>query len=87
MMMMMMILMPLLGLLSEFRKCVFALGTVEPIPGVELFTFAREDSLLRAWSVFMVSVDPDVVTGYNISEFDLPFLLERAHVLGVRDFP
>ena len=32
-------------------------------------------------------VDPDILTGYNINNFDLPYLLERAGALRVPTFP
>lgn len=31
--------------------------------------------------------DPDVITGYNITNFDLPYLLNRANALKVEAFP
>ena len=37
----------------------------------------------QEWSNFVQEVDPDVVTGYNIVNFDLPYLLNRAKVLKV----
>ena len=30
--------------------------------------------------------DPDIITGYNITNFDLPYLLNRAKTLGVKNF-
>ena len=35
----------------------------------------------------MSAVDPDVITGYNIINFDLPYLLNRAAALKVSSFP
>ena len=35
----------------------------------------------------MTAVDPDIITGYNIVNFDLPYLLNRANALKVRNFP
>lgn len=36
----------------------------------------------------MKEVDPDVIIGYNIANFDLPYLLDRAKALGAdREFP
>ena len=32
-------------------------------------------------------MDPDILTGYNIINFDLPYLLDRARELGVTNFP
>ena len=48
----------------------------------------------RAWASNLPShinnipqVDPDILTGYNINNFDLPYLLERAGTLRVPTFP
>ena len=40
-----------------------------------------------AWHKFFMEVDPDIVTGYNIAQFDIHYLLERASVLKVVQFP
>jgi DNA polymerase elongation subunit (family B) len=34
-----------------------------------------------------VETDPDIIIGYNICNFDLPYLLNRAEALKLRDFP
>lgn len=43
--------------------------------------------MLQAWCDFVNEVDPDVVIGYNIANFDLPYLLDRAKALKVEKFP
>lgn len=42
--------------------------------------------MLNAWRDFVNKADPDVVIGYNISNFDLPYLLDRASALKAKDF-
>ena len=37
--------------------------------------------MLRAWRDFVREVDPDIITGYNIVNFDLPYIIERAEYL------
>lgn len=39
--------------------------------------------LPQAWSAFVRIIDPDVITGYNIQNFDLPYLISRAQILKV----
>ena len=39
--------------------------------------------LLQRWSEFVREVDPDIITGYNIQNFDFPYLLDRAAHLKV----
>lgn len=43
--------------------------------------------MLKAWRDFIVEVDPDILTGYNILNFDIPYLFDRAEKLGVKEFP
>eukprot|EP00124_Ichthyophonus_hoferi_P000144 Ihof_evm8s5 gene=Ihof_evmTU8s5 len=66
---------------------VFSLNTCAPIIGSEVFSFDKEVDLLQKWTDFFQEVDPDIVTGYNIINFDLPYLLNRAKTLKVADFP
>lgn len=37
----------------------------------------------QAWAAFIRTMDPDVITGYNIQNFDLPYLISRAQTLKV----
>lgn len=39
--------------------------------------------MLVAWRDFIVDADPDVIIGYNIANFDFPYLLDRAKALNV----
>jgi DNA polymerase delta subunit 1 len=36
---------------------------------------------LESWAAFIREVDCDVITGYNIANFDFPYLLDRAKAL------
>ena len=42
-----------------------------------------ETQLLKEWAEFLQELDPDIITGYNIVNFDLPYLLNRAKALNV----
>lgn len=33
--------------------------------------------MLEAWARFVVDADPDLLTGYNVQNFDMPYLLNR----------
>ncbi|CAI8049449.1 DNA polymerase delta catalytic subunit [Geodia barretti] len=46
-----------------------------------------ETQLLKEWAEFLQELDPDIITGYNIVNFDLPYLLNRAKALKVDLFP
>lgn len=68
------------------QKVLFCLKPVNPIPGVQVFTFPDEREMLMGWTKWVLSVDPDVLTGYNMTQFDIPYLLGRAEVLGLQNF-
>ncbi|KAK6505129.1 DNA-directed DNA polymerase delta [Arthrobotrys musiformis] len=72
---------------QPFIRNVFCLDTCALIAGCQLCEFSREDQMLRAWTKFLQEVDPDVLIGYNIANFDFPYLLDRAETLKVKDFP
>lgn len=42
--------------------------------------------MLQAWAEFVQRADPDVIIGYNIANFDFPYLVDRANSLNVKDF-
>ena len=72
---------------SPAVKNVMTLGTCSAIVGAEVMPFADERQLLRAWRDFIIATDPDMIIGYNIVDFDLPYLLDRAETLRLTDFP
>jgi DNA polymerase delta subunit 1 len=43
--------------------------------------------MLQAWSDFVTEADPDLVIGYNTSNFDFPYLMDRAKALKIAKFP
>ncbi|XP_059608331.1 DNA polymerase delta catalytic subunit [Phlebotomus argentipes] len=63
---------------EPFIRNVFTLNTCAPIVGTQVLTFRTERELLAAWANFVRDVDPDILTGYNINNFDIPYLLNRA---------
>ncbi|OAG31840.1 DNA polymerase delta subunit 1 [Nematocida displodere] len=68
------------------EKVLFCLKDTNPITDVTIYSFETEAELLMAWSRWVVSIDPDVITGWNISGFDFPYLLGRAEALGLPEF-
>lgn len=76
-----------LGDQRPFVRNVFTVNTCSPIIGSEIFSNDKEEDMLLAWRDFVVKSDPDVIIGYNTTNFDLPYLLDRAKALGVSKFP
>ena len=68
-------------------KNVMVLGSCSPIVGAEVQSFDDEREMLRAWKDLVLATDPDWLIGYNIVNFDFPYLIDRATALGVADFP
>ena len=67
-------------------KNIFVLGTCAPIKDADVMCFETEEELLKAWRDFVIQSDPDIVTGYNIENFDTPYLVNRAKHLSVKGF-
>ncbi|MBX9637227.1 MAG: hypothetical protein K2Q45_06720 [Nitrosomonas sp.] len=53
--------------------------------GVSVYAFDTEAAMLLAFSQYIQACDPEALTGWNISNFDLPFLAERAKQLAIFD--
>uniref|UniRef100_A0A9J7XIY9 DNA polymerase delta catalytic subunit n=1 Tax=Cyprinus carpio carpio TaxID=630221 RepID=A0A9J7XIY9_CYPCA len=72
---------------EPFIRTVFTLQSCASIVGSQILCFTQEKQLLQSWAEFVRTVDPDIITGYNIQNFDLPYLLNRAATLKVNLFP
>ncbi|GAP84155.1 putative DNA polymerase delta catalytic subunit [Rosellinia necatrix] len=71
---------------KPFVRNVFCLDTTSPIVATQILDFDDEREMLKSWKEFLDKVDPDLITGYNISNFDFPYLLDRAKYLKVKGF-
>lgn len=72
---------------QPFVRNVMTLKSCSPIVGVDVMSFETERELLLAWRDFIREIDPDIIIGYNICNFDLPYLIQRAEVLSIAEFP
>ena len=72
---------------KPFVRNVFCMDTCSLIVNTQIFEFGSEEKMLMAWRDFLSEVDPDVIIGYNIANFDFPYLLDRATHLKVGRFP
>lgn len=45
--------------------------------------FDRESDLLLKWQMLLRITDPDIIIGYNICNFDLPYLVNRSKALNI----
>ncbi|KAF9499463.1 hypothetical protein BDN71DRAFT_1442132 [Pleurotus eryngii] len=72
---------------KPFIRNVFTLNSCSNIVGSQVISFDDERKLLESWRDFVQEADPDVIIGYNISNFDIPYLMDRAKALDVKNFP
>lgn len=72
---------------QPFVRNVMTLNSCSPIVGVDVMSFDTEREVFLAWRDFIREVDPDIIIGYNICKFDLPYLVERAQTLRIPEFP
>lgn len=64
-------------------KHIVTLKSCDPIPGVIVESYDTEAEMLIGWVNFIVKLDPDIITGYNIYGFDFKYIYERAKLLGI----
>ncbi|CCW63167.1 unnamed protein product [Phytomonas sp. EM1] len=68
---------------APLAKAAFCLKSCAPIAGANVYAYETEAELLLAWVSFLKTLDPDILTGYNICNFDFPYLLSRGTALRV----
>lgn len=62
-------------------KNIITLKSCDPIEGVEVQSYGTEQEVLHAWKELIRRLDPDILMGYNIFGFDMPYIWERAQEL------
>ena len=78
----------ILGSSKPFIRNVFTIDSCAQIVGAQVLEHNSQEDLLLAWKDFLLQVDPDVMIGYNIANFDLPYLIDRARAVKLDDqFP
>jgi DNA polymerase delta subunit 1 len=69
------------------QKAIFTLGGCADIPDSAVHSYSRERDMLMGWHDYFMAFDPDVITGYNILNFDWDYVMRRAEHLKIREFP
>jgi len=70
---------------EPYLNHMIVLGECDPIDNCILEKYNSERKVLKAWRDFIVKLDPDIITGYNIFGFDLRYLYERSVFLKCLD--
>uniref|UniRef100_A0A8D3DPA5 DNA polymerase n=1 Tax=Scophthalmus maximus TaxID=52904 RepID=A0A8D3DPA5_SCOMX len=66
---------------EPFIRTVFTLQSCASIIGSQILCFTQEKQLLQSWAEFLRTVDPDIITGYNIQNFDFPYFRNNIYLL------
>jgi DNA polymerase elongation subunit (family B) len=66
-------------------KNIITLNTCNPIENTDVITCATEKEVLMQWKNLMVSLNPDILTGYNIFGFDMEYIWIRAQECNIID--
>lgn len=70
---------------SCFKSILISYGTCDKIADTHVLSAKTEEQLLLTMSAVLQKYDPDFIIGYNIFNFDFPFLYDRADELGILD--
>lgn len=65
------------------RMVILTLNSCNPIKGAEVIPCHSEEEVPRQWMVLVQETDADILMGYNIKDFDMNFLFNRALTLKV----
>nr|QRE02495.1 DNA polymerase catalytic subunit [Otarine gammaherpesvirus 4] len=63
---------------NSYERMLLTLGTCEPIEGTRVYEFPSELDMFHAFFTLLRDGDVEIITGYNIANFDVPYVLERA---------
>ena len=66
-------------------KCIFSVKETNNIEEGTVISFENEKEMLKGWAFFVKKINPDIITGYNIINFDFPYIFDRAKILGIEN--
>ncbi len=72
---------------KPFIRNVFTYKACANIAGTHVLSFEHEADMLMKWREFIERVDPDMIIGYNTTNFDFPYLIDRSIALKLDKFP
>lgn len=59
------------------KKTIFCLGEYKEKEDEEAFTYSDEQRLLRDFIEYLNVIQPDILSGWNVRFFDIPYLVNR----------
>ena len=66
---------------NDTTKCILSLGDPDQHfvgKGIEIRRFDTEDELLLGFTEYVNELNPNVIVGYNIFGFDIPYMINRS---------
>ncbi|XP_072140626.1 DNA polymerase delta catalytic subunit-like [Dermacentor andersoni] len=69
---------------DDFRKYAFVVGSCDSVDNTEVRHYDSESNMLKGFMSHVVSMDPDVITGYQGRSFHWPYILERFKLLKLK---
>tara|TARA_B110000196_G_C21128560_1_gene657237 strand:+ start:118 stop:1647 length:1530 start_codon:yes stop_codon:yes gene_type:complete len=68
------------------EKVIFMMGGCAPglDESIIIKTYEEEADMLREWWEFVNLCDADFIAGYNSDMFDMPYLMDRSKLLGIK---
>jgi DNA polymerase elongation subunit (family B) len=67
-------------------KNIITLKSCDSIEGTDVQSYQTEEEVLYAWKELIRRLDPDILMGYNIFGFDMPYVWDRATELGLDNY-
>ena len=70
---------------------IITLGTCDPVPDTDTIAIDEPDpdnserEVIREWIRLIKKTDPDIITGYNITFFDMAYIYDRCEELEITD--
>lgn len=59
------------------NKVIFCLGDYNGKRDEEVFTYSDEQKLLREFIEYLTAIQPDIISGWSVRFFDIPYLVNR----------
>ncbi len=70
----------------NIRKLKYKPLSLEEERDIWEFNNESEMNMLQSFCLFINAIDPDIITGYNIYNFDFPYLVKRAEQFNLNSF-
>jgi len=67
----------------SLERHLFVWPSCEAIEGIVVHAYEEESAMIEAWFQWLLTINPDILIGYNVFGFDERYLWDRAEDLGL----